>query len=121
MKSHYTFEKKENYLHLVLTGEYDKDDFMFYPKLISQTCAEENSKRIMVNALSLQGTDLSTMDRFDIAENLANTLGSKAKIAVVWPKEHITRFAETVAVNRGTLINVVGSIVDAELWLKSKI
>lgn len=121
MKSQYVFEKKENYLLLVLSGEYDKEDFMLYPKIVAEACEKENVARVLVNCLSLKGTDVPTMDRFFVAEHIAGLLGSKVKLAVVWPKEHINKFAETVALNRGSLIKVVDSVETAQQWLLSKV
>jgi len=117
MTSQYLFEKKENYLLLIISGAYDKEDFMAYPTLISEECKKEKIDKVLVNGLSLSGTNVPTMDRFFVAENIANILGPKVKIAVVWPKEHINKFAETVAVNRGSLIKVVDSIEAAQNWL----
>lgn len=59
------------------------------------------------------------MDRFFIAEKLASHIGGKLKLAIVWPEEHINKFAETVAVNRGGIINVVDTIDAAKKWLLS--
>jgi hypothetical protein len=61
------------------------------------------------------------MDRFFIAENIANLLRARVKLAVVWPKQHINRFAETVAVNRGSSMIVVDTIDAAHRWLLSEV
>jgi hypothetical protein len=120
MKSDYVFEKNDNYMTLVISGEYDKNDFLSYPKLILEKCENENVDKILVDGSNLRGTNIPTMDRFFIAENIANLLRARVKLAVVWPKEHINRFAETVAVNRGSSMIVVDTIDAAHQWLLSE-
>ena len=121
MKSNYLFEKHDNYITLVISGEYDKDDFLLYPKLILEKCEKENVDKILVDGSTLSGTNLPTMDRFFIAENIANLLRARVKLAVVWPKQHINRFAETVAVNRGSSMIVVDTLGAAHKWLLSEV
>jgi hypothetical protein len=121
MKSHYIFEKNDNYIVMQISGEYDKDDFLSYPKLILEKCENENVDKILVNGSNVTGTNLPTMDRFFIAENIANLLRGKVKLAVVWPKEHINRFAENVAVNRGGSMIVVDTVAAADKWLLSEV
>lgn len=117
MKSQYLFDKRENYLVLVITGEYDKDEFMSYPKLILEEAEKENVNKVLVDVLNMDGTDTPIMDRFFLAEKIAAQIGGKVKLAIVWPKKHINKFAETVAVNRGALMNVVHTIDAAQEWL----
>ena len=117
MKSTYSIQRKENYLIIHLSGEYDKHDFLSYPPLIVKECDKEKIYKVLVNAVDLQNTDAPTMDRFFLGEAIANTIGSKIKIAVVWPLKDINKFGENVAVNRGSKVNVVGNVADAEKWL----
>lgn len=117
MKSQYSVEKRADYLYLALTGEYRKEDFLSYPKIVAEECAKAKMKKVLVNGLNLKGTNVPTMDRFFMGETIAKDLGTKIKLAVAWPKEHIDKFAETVAVNRGAMILVIDSIDAAEKWL----
>lgn len=121
MKSKYTIEKKNSYLCITISGEYDKSDFLRYPKIIADACEEQGIFKVLINGLDVAGTDVPTMDRYFIGEDIAITLGSKIKLAVVWPDKHINKFAETVAVNRGSLITVVGKVSKAEAWLMKTI
>ena len=68
-----------DYLTLVLSGEYDKDDFMMYPNLILEKCEKEKVDKVLVNGLNLSGTDIPTMDRYFIGENLAYLVGWKGE------------------------------------------
>jgi hypothetical protein len=67
--------------------------------------------------LDVEGTDVSVMDRFILGEKVAELLSYKIKAAVVWPENDITKFAETVASNRGGKLIVVGNEDDALKWL----
>jgi hypothetical protein len=116
MKSNYTLEKTDNCLCITIFETYDKSDFLHYPRLVADVCEQYRIFKVLVNGLNLDRTDVPTMDRFFIGEDIAKTLGSKIKLAVVWPDGHINKFTETVAVNRGSFITVVGTISEAEAW-----
>ncbi|MEO7766016.1 MAG: hypothetical protein ABIS01_01275 [Ferruginibacter sp.] len=117
MKSKYVIEKKSDYLSITISGEYEKADFLYYPKIVADACEQHGVFKVLINGLNIAGTDIPTMDRFFIGEDIAKTLGSKIKLAVVWPDEHINKFIETVAVNRGSFMIVVGKVSEAETWL----
>jgi hypothetical protein len=117
MKSEYSFEKKDNYLVMKISGEYSIEDFMSFVEIIKNRCEKENINRVLVDTQNFTYTNVPTMDRFYIGENIAKFFGSKIKLAVVWPEEHINKFAENVAVNRGGRLFVTHSVNDAEEWL----
>jgi len=117
MKSEYVLEKKGNFLCFTISGEYDKNEFMTYPKLVAEICETEKTQHVLFNALKLRGTNLPAMDRFFLGESVAKILGPLIKLAVVWPGEHITKFGENVAANRGSHILVVGDVETAREWL----
>ncbi len=117
MKSELIIEKKANFLYYTLSGEYDKNDFMLYPKMVADDCEKEQIYNVLINALKVNGTNLPTMDRYFLGETIAKLLGPKIKLAVVWPGQHINKFTENVAVNRGTQILVVSEVETAKIWL----
>ena len=116
-KSQFTIEKKTGFLQLTITGEYDKNEFIAYPKMVATACKKEGVNKVLVNALNLSGTNVPTIDRFNMGETIATLLGPKIKLAIVWPKEHINKLTETVALNRGGRINVVSDMETAQNWL----
>ncbi len=117
MKTQYVVKKRAGYLYVIVTGEYSQEEFLSYPKIVADECAKANMNKVLVNALSLAGANVPTMDRFFAGENIAKHFGAKIKLAVAWPKEYIDKFTETVAVNRGAMVLVVGDVETAEKWL----
>jgi len=117
MKSQLAIERKENFLYYTLSGEYDKNDFLSYPGKVAATCEKEQIFNVLINALKVNGTNLPTMDRYFLGEAIAKLLGPKIKLAIVWPGEHINKFTENVAVNRGTQLLIVGDFETAKKWL----
>jgi len=117
MKSELAIELKDNFLYYTLSGEYDINEFMLYPKMVADDCEKANIYNVLINGLNVNGTNVPTMDRFFLGETIAKLLGSKIKLAIVWPGEHINKFTENVAVNRGTQLLIVGDIETAKEWL----
>ncbi|MEO6548210.1 MAG: hypothetical protein ABIN94_09430 [Ferruginibacter sp.] len=121
MQSNYLFENKRDYLYLTIDGIYNKEEFISYPKIISDECVKENISKVLINALNVKGTDVSILDRFSLGVQIAEVLSSKIKIAVIWPEKDINKFAENVASNRGGFIFVCGNVTEGENWLLNKL
>ena len=117
MKSKYSFEKKESYLSLTISGAYDKIDFLSYPQIIKDECEKERTYKVLANALNVSGSSSETIERFFFGEKLADVLGGKIKLAGVWPEKDINKFAETVANNRGGYTRIFGDVETAKKWL----
>jgi len=119
MKSHYSIEKRPGYLYMVVSGEYDLDDFKEYFKIVMDRCEKEKTFRLLVNNLGVKGTDITVMHRYLLGEEIAKVIGYRIKGAVIWPEKHINGFAETVAKNRGGNMKLFGDVESAEKWLLS--
>lgn len=119
MKSHYFFEKHTNYIHMVVSGEYDFDDFKTYLKIIYAKCENEGIFRIVIDALGVEGIDIPTLERYFLGVEVADQLQGKIKLAVTWHIEYINYLAQEVAVDRGGNISVFGSLETAIEWLLS--
>ena len=117
MKTQFEFEIKEDYLQLNLTGEYDKVKLLSFPVIIKTKCEKEKIFKVLVNGLEIRNSNLSTADRFFIGEKFGLELRDQIKIAVVWPAKDIDKFAETVALNRGGNMYVVGDYEAAVEWM----
>ena len=119
MISEYIFEVRKDYLYVATAGEYHFSDFMSLPKMILEKCRQENKTKALVNLLDLIATDFPTMERFEVGKEIARVVHADIKLAVAAPQRLINNFAETVAVNRGALMNVVSDLKTAEDWLLS--
>jgi hypothetical protein len=117
MESEYSFVKKENYLMMTVTGNYAKQDFMSFADIILERCEEENMRKVLIDAHTVTFANMTTMDRFYIGENIAKVLGPRIKLTAIFPKEHINKFGENVAVNRGGKLFVTHAFEEAEEWL----
>jgi len=118
MKSQIRVELRKDYLLFRITGTYDFNEFLALADLIKARCEKEQIYKVLLNCLELKASDLSTADRYFLGEKMALELRGRVVIAVVWPAEHIDKFAETVAHNRGGMMFVTGDVQSAEAWLE---
>ena len=119
MNYHYTVEKKEDYLYLDITGEFEINQFISLPELMKIECEKEKIFKVLVNGFNIIGTNLSTIDRFSMGEKIAHVFHHSIKVAILWPDKHNNQFAETVAQNRGANLRVFGNETAAKEWLLS--
>jgi hypothetical protein len=117
MKSTYIIERVNDYLYLTVSGEYDFADFEAYIKIIHERCEEGMIYKILFDAFNVKGIDIPTMERYFLGIEVAEHLAYRIKLAVVWHKEFINHFGETVAKNRGADIGVFGNMEAALQWL----
>lgn len=117
MTSQIYFQLKKEYLLVRVTGNYNKTKFLAMIDEISARCQKENSTRVLIDALAVQNANISTTDRYFLGERIAQRFRNNFKITIAWPPEHIDRFAEIVASNRGVDIYVSGDLKLAEDWL----
>ena len=75
---------------------------------------------MLVNVKEVDFTNLSTMERYFIGEEIANIVSHKLSVAVVAPEEMITKLLERVATNRGANMLVVSDLKTAEVWLRGQ-
>jgi len=117
MKSHYYFEKENNNIRMIVSGEYDFDDFKTYLKIIYAKCENEKIFRIVLDALGVEGIDVPTLERYLLGVEVAEQLTGKIKLAVVWHLEYTNYLGQAVALNKGGNICVFGSTEKALEWL----
>ena len=115
-----TFGQKSGYLHAVVTGTNSKANVMRYLADILHECELCDCFRVLIEE-RLEGPRLGTLDIFDIASQGQNRdAGRRPIIAYVDVNATNTsdmKFAEDVAVIRGTFVRVFPSVADAELWI----
>jgi hypothetical protein len=115
-----TFDQKAGYLHVVATGTNTKANVMRYLADILHECEACDCFRVLIEE-RLEGPRMGTMDIFDIASQGrsrdAVRLPIVAYVDVNATNPSDMKFAEDVAVNRGTFVRVFSSVADAELWI----
>ncbi|MFT5310865.1 MAG: hypothetical protein ACI8VL_001776 [Bacteroidia bacterium] len=119
-ESWYTVKSYPDYISMEILGVYNATWFLGLPKLMILEAKKARAEKLLVNVKEVDFTNLSTMERYFIGEEIANIVSYKLSVAVVAPEEIITKFIETVATNRGINILVVSDLETAADWLKSQ-
>jgi hypothetical protein len=121
----FTLEEREDYLHIVVRGKNDAATIRRYIKDTLAASIAHSCPNILVEE-NLDGPRLGMGEVFQIvAEASASARHDVHRIAFV--DVHAARslsnmkFAETVALNRGMMMNVFSTVADAEQWLRSKL
>lgn len=114
-----TIIEKPTYLHFIVTGENSRDTVAYYMEDVIRTCTQRNLPRALVEE-RLQGPRLGTIDVFRLSAAMSmrysGTLKSLAYVDVHAVGDTM-KFAENVAVNRGSPVRVFSTVAAAEKWL----
>jgi hypothetical protein len=117
-----SIERRETFLHAVVTGSNTADSVLGYMQDIRQECERQDCYRVLIEE-KLEGPRFDEMEIFSlISEGSSNALGFFEALAYIDEQQdfEIVKFAETVAVNRGIPIAVFSSLGDAENWLRHR-
>jgi hypothetical protein len=109
---------KSKYLLVKLSGAWTKDNMFKALEGIKIEADKHDKKLILFDTLNLS-PPANEMIRFETGVKIAETFSGLYKIAALAQPGHITRFAETVAQNRGSIFQVFDSETDALNWLLS--
>ncbi len=109
-------ENKGNYLSVKYSEPYQLESFIALIKEVAETCRAQNCTNVLVDARRMPGK-IGTMDRFQVGVAGAEAFRGLAKVAVVYRKEEMNWFAETVGVNRGARVRVFSDLSQAVNWL----
>ena len=119
MKLKYLFEKKANYLYMIISGDYDENELMDIIQIIFDECIKEKTHKILVNVLEVDWENFGIIQRFYLGDEIAKVLSNKIKFAAVLTIENLNHFTETVASNRGAHMKVFHDLITAESWIES--
>jgi len=114
-----TMTEKPGYLHVVVTGQNNRDNVRRYLEELRSECVARGYSKVLVEE-RLEGPRLEALDVFEIASEGAGEARGKFKAFAyvdVNAKSELMHFAETVAVNRGVPVAVFPTVADAERWL----
>ena len=114
-----SIEQCGNYLHATITGPNSAESVLSYMGRIQEACNETQCFRVLIDE-QLEGPRFDEMQIFAlIQDGSSDALGFFEAVAYVDEKQDFerTKFAETVAVNRGIPVAVFTSVDDAGRWL----
>lgn len=110
-------EQRDGYIYVEYAEEYSIEAFVSTSKQVFDLCQKENYKKVLVNATQMQGK-VKTLQRFELGMQGALIFRNLIKIAVVYRKEEIDWFAETVSKNRGLNARIFSEMDKAMEWLE---
>ena len=121
----FTLEEREDYLHIVVRGKNDAATIRRYIKDTLAASIAHSCPNILVEE-NLEGPRLGVGEIFQIvAEASGSSTHDIHRVAFVDinPTHSLSnmKFAETVALNRGMMMNAFPTVADAEQWLLSKL
>jgi len=121
----FTVEEREDYLHIVVRGKNDAATIRRYIKDALAASIAHSCPNLLVEE-NLDGPRLTMGEIFQIvAEASGSAKHDVHRIAFVDtnPAHSLSnmKFAETVALNRGMMMNAFPTVADAKQWLLSKL
>lgn|GEM_PF-1734058 len=109
-------EGRKGYLYVEYSEPYKFNDLIHMMHEVLVVCEKESYKKFLVNISNMTGK-VTPMERFELAVKGASLFLYKGRYAVVYRKEEINRFAETVGVNRGLNARIFSDMDEAMKWL----
>jgi hypothetical protein len=104
------------YLIVEVSGQWTVDDLDQQDDVIRDEAEKHGLTRLFINARNLSQPD-TEMTRFSAGAYVAKFWPQPFRTAVLYKPELITRFGETVAVNRGAALTVFSDRKAALRWL----
>jgi len=102
-----------------LSMHYSLDSLKRFIKFAKKILDLNHLKNTIVD-LRFMPESIPVMDRYELGVMIAEKFPFKYKLAVLAKREFITKFAETVAVNRGAEMLVSHDLKEIRKWFKSK-
>jgi hypothetical protein len=115
---------EDDYLHVRVTGDNTPKDVAGYLEQIRTACAEHGFSKVLIEE-NLAGPPFRTVDIYDVVSAASRGVAPAVRyIAFVDanPTHDFaqTKFAETVAVNRGVNVKVFRNVPAATAWIRSR-
>lgn len=112
-------ENKGEYIFIDYREPYTYINALKLLKEAAEVCAAGNCNKLLLRFADMPGK-VKTLDRFELGVQGAFILRRIARIAVVYRREEMDRFMETVAANRGLNIRLFDNMEEAQAWLDVK-
>lgn len=116
----YTWTEAPDHLAARLEGAYTLDAFKRAIDEILAEAKRRGRRCVLVDTTPMTIEDFPMFDRYEIGRYAAKTWSYHLKAAVLALPQHINRFAETVALNRGANLHVFTDKPEALAWLLNK-
>jgi hypothetical protein len=115
-----TFDKKKNFIHFKITGEYSESEDIDKIKDLCIIPKENGYSTILVDVRELN-YELDTFKRFDLSEYWVKLFRELHFItaAILGNKENMDEFSENIISNRGGNFKLFTNENEAVDWLKS--
>lgn len=111
-------EGNDEILYTAVSGTYSEIEGTRIIEELHEECEKRKKRKLLVDITGKDGV-IPVADRFFFGKQIAGLYRYNVKMAVIGRKSHITRFSETVAVNRGGNLGIFDNKPDAVAWLKS--
>jgi hypothetical protein len=120
MKLSVTYEPKNEYLLVKVSGEYDFHSAISLFHNLLKEAWKQNLKNILVDVTGMRSFDNGTKDiiaRYTIAKYIATTLPKYISLVILETPNQIDLFGETIMSKKGANIRVTTSKTMALHWL----
>ncbi len=106
---------RENHLFVEFSEPYELQTCIDLMQEISEICRRDNITKVLGDIRNMPGR-ISAIDRFKLGIAGADII-RRARVAIVYRKEDLNWFFETVIVNRGANVRVFDNTEEASKWL----
>jgi hypothetical protein len=113
------FCEKDPHLDVICEGAWESGAVTEMLISIKEHATQTSHNLILLNCFKVSAP-IYEFDRFLAGKDVAEILGHRFKLAVLYPKNLINKFAENVAVNRGARFFVSFDEDEALEWLHQK-
>ncbi len=109
-------ENKGNYLYVEHSKPFELNSFVALMDEVAEECRRQNIRKVLVDVRAMPGK-VNFMERFKLGEAGAEIFRGVAQVGLVYRKEEINWFAETVSVNRGANVRIFADLEETMEWL----
>lgn len=109
-------EQRDGYIYVEYDEEYSLEVFVSTSREVFNLCQAKSCRKVLVNVTNMPGK-VRTIQRFEIGVQGSLIFRNSIKAAVLYRREEIDWFAETVSKNRGLNAKIFSDMNKALEWL----
>ena len=106
-------KEEEEFLKIELSEVFQFDTFIEFIVALG----EERANKILIDGRTLENTNLSYKERYEIGNTAVEHLDLGAKYVIIWPERDINYFAISVMKLQGFNVQVFTNKSSAQDWL----